>query len=146
MPVISDILTAVSLKLRGSFRKPVYGDEPVSQGMERPCFFICLTEAGETLMPSGRMRLEAPLDIVYFPRIAGSYTEMRQIGQELFILLQLLQLPDGTSVRGRKRKFDIIDGALHFFITFTVHLLPAEADVDKSDILMDDLDLQMGLD
>lgn len=144
--MVSDILTAVSLKLSGSFSYPVYGDETVSQGMKRPCFFICLTKAAETTLPSGRTRLEAPLDIVYFPKNAGSYTEMRQIGQELFELLQVLSLPDGSFVRGKGRKFDIIDGAIHFFITFTMHLLPVEADADKSDISMYDLDLLLGLD
>lgn len=144
--MVSDILSAVSRKLNSGFKIPVYGDEQVSQGMKRPCFFVCLTEAAEESLPSGRVLLRAPLDIVYFPKIAGSYTEMRKIGQELFDLLQVFTLSDGSLIRGRGRKFDIIDGALHFFIGFNLHLLPVESEEDRLETLMRDLDLLLELD
>lgn len=144
--MVNDILTAVSLRLKGKFGYPVYGDEPISQGMKRPCFFICLTGAAETPLIAGRKWLEVPLDVVYFSQSKGVYSEMRQVGQELFDALRVLPLSDGSLIRGRGCRFEISDGVLHFYITFAMHLLPSEEDRDVSDILMENLDLQLGLD
>lgn len=144
--MVGDILTAVSLGLAEEFDCPIYADESISQGMERPCFFISMMEASVNPLPSGRSRMTVPLDIVFFSENIGAYSNMRKVGQELFDLLQVISLPDGSTVRGRGLKYEISDEALHFFITFVIHLKPSKEKSDISDIAMNNLDFQLGMD
>lgn len=137
-------MTAVSLALSQRFGLPVYGDESVVQGMERPCFFISVIEAEQVPLPSMRKRLRVPVDITYFPDRPGAYSLMYQMGQELMALLEIVTLPDGAKLRGRGLRYEVADGLLHFFESFVLHLIPLEDD-EVSGGSMEDLDLRFGI-
>lgn len=138
-------MTAASLALSEEFGLPVYGDEAVVQGMERPCFFISVIEVSQIPLPSMRKRLQIPVDITYFPEESGKYLSMYQVGQELMSLLEVVTLPDGSRMRGRGQRYELSDGLLHFFESFILHLIPAKDD-GVSNGAMEDLDLQLDVD
>lgn len=136
-------MTGVSLAIAEEFGLPVYGDEAVVQALERPCFFVSVLGAAQVPLPSKRHRLEVSLDVTYFSERSGNYSEMYRTGQQLMELLENVRLTDGVLLRGRGLRVEVVDGLLHFFEAFTLHLIPAKGKemagglMDRMDYLLD---------
>lgn len=126
LAMVEDLIGGVSAKLLSEFEYPVYADEAVYQGLLEPCFFISFIEAAVSPLIGARSKLRVPLDIAYFPCVSGSYAEMWGIGTRLLSLLQVVELADGSFVRGRNLSFEISDGILHVYVLFALHLIRVE--------------------
>lgn len=137
--MVSNLIGGVSRKIRGEFECPVYADETVFQGLSEPCFFIALTRASRSPLPGSRSRFRAQMDIAYFPRISGSYAEGWEVGGRLLTLLRVVQLGDGDAVRGKNISFEIVDGILHAYVLYELHLLEIE-DEPEGEVMEDILD------
>jgi len=129
--MVEDLIGGVSAKLLSEFEHPIYADEAVPQGLLEPCFFISFIEAAVSPLIGMRSRLRVPLDIAYFPSVSGSYAEMWGIGMRLLSLLQVVEMSDGSFVRGRNLSFEISDGILHVYVLYVLHLIS----VEESDIM-----------
>lgn len=79
---------------------PIY-DEPVPQGLVEPSFSVrCVTPSLRHFR--GRRYYENNLyEVVYFPPEENRYRDSNDTIDKLYLCLEVITLPDGTSIRGR---------------------------------------------
>ena len=139
--MVNDIINGISIKLNS-----VYGDSHkahtsnVKQGLETPCFFIkCLTVINTPFMGKRKMR-EYNFDIHYFPKDETDNEEMLAVGEKLIETLEYITLLNGDIIRGTNLDYEIIDGVLHFRVTYKVMLINT-----GRDDAMDNYGLKVGV-
>lgn len=131
--MVRELIDGISVKLHQMFGRGyrIYADEAVAQGMMTPCFFIV------ALNPSIEKQLEpcyllrTAIDIHFFPKNFfpkkrekhGLYTEMHRVGERLLDEMEYVELANGDLLRGTDRRYEMVDGVLHFFIRFTIRLV-----------------------
>lgn len=119
--LIDGVSRGIAAEFGDSFR--IYGDEPVRQGLETPCFFIWLAERKDEPLPGPRRGCRMFLDVAYFPKEAGACREMWVAAERLLPVLEVVTLAGGSSVRGLGLRYEIIDGILHTYATYALHFL-----------------------
>lgn len=100
---------------------PVYQNE-VTQGLEPPCFLIELLAPSRKPYLGTRQRYDVPLDVLYFGAQEGDRAALIDIADRLFAALTFIETPDGDRHRGMQMRFEIQDGILHFFVTYSLFL------------------------
>ena len=98
--------------------------ETVEQGLKIPCFFIGHEDTSRKNMIGGRYFSRYSFDISYFPK--EGKLEMLEIAEKLMDCLKIIELPDGSPVRGRNMRFNIANGILHFYISYSMFLEEVE--------------------
>ena len=106
-----------------------YADVDVEQGLQEPCFFVKSLITSQTPYPSQRLYRQYSFDVQYFPSASNNNKEMREIGEELFSVFEILELLDGLTIRAVNMRHEIQNGILHFFVDYNVFL-----DIDKDDV------------
>ena len=121
--MVNDIVNGISVKLNSTFGEgyKVY-DVNVEQGLKRPCFFIKLLTSINTSLMGKRKKREYPFDVHYFPNDETDNVEMMGVGDNLMEALEYITLLNGDIVRGFDMTYEIIDGVLHFNVTYKVTL------------------------
>ena len=106
---------------------PVY-DEAVEQGMQQPCFFVLLLEGSQARGINRRYQRFNPFDVHYFPDrdSKAPREECELMAERLYSELEYVSGYSGM-YRGTKMRYEIVDGVLHFFIQFNVHLIRDKA-------------------
>ncbi|WP_342409827.1 DUF6838 family protein [Paenibacillus sp. FSL R10-2778] len=106
---------------------PVY-DEAVEQGMQQPCFFVLLLESSQVRGVNRRYHRFNPFDVHYFPQqeSAAPREECELISEQLYSELEYVTGHDGL-YRGTGMRHEIVDGVLHFFVEYNVHLIRDKA-------------------
>lgn len=101
---------------------PVY-DEAVEQGMEQPCFFVLLLESSQAREIDRRYRRFNSFDVHYFPdRDAEAPREACELmAERLYSEIEYVRGVEG-GYRGTGMRHEIVDGGLHFFVQYNVHL------------------------
>lgn len=118
--MILSILAGISQKLRQDFPgMRVYRDD-VEQGLEPPCFLVQLLEPSRAQMVGQWWRQEQLFCVQFFPK-TGKNTELYEVGGALFATLETVPLPDG-GLHGTGLRFEVADGVLHFFVSYTAFL------------------------
>lgn len=131
--MVNDLIDGISVKLN-----QVFGDgvriysESVKQGLKEPCFFIAVLNPTQNPIIGARYFREHPFDIHYFPSKDGGNQEIQDVASDLFETLEYITLLNGDLVRGTNMHYEVIDGVLHFFVTYGLY-------VTKKDILEEDL-------
>lgn len=122
--VIDDVVHGISRKLNAAFGQGyrIYEND-VKQGLKEPCFFIASLSPSRIQLVGRRYRQIMPFDIAYFPKDGGDNSGMNSIGDQLLDVLEYVTLPPNAPVRGVKMRYEIVDGVLHFFITYELHLM-----------------------
>lgn len=130
--MVNDIINGISTKLNSTFGEgyKIY-DVNVEQGLKKPCFFIKLLTAITTPYMGKRKKREYPFDVHYFPNDETDNVEMMAMGDNLMEALEYITLLNGDTVRGHDMTYEIIDGVLHFNITYKVTL----NDISKEDAM-----------
>lgn len=123
MAIANEIVKGISVALNTAFgdKYEIY-QSAVEQGLTEPCFLISVLSPSQTPYLGARRRLAIPLDVHYFPAQKGSSSEMMEIAEQLFAVLEFITLPDSSLVRAIQMNYEIQDGVLHFFITYSVFL------------------------
>ena len=104
----------------------IYRDE-VQQGLSPPCFFLGVLKPGYTPLLGRRSLYRCPLDVQYFPRAPGALGVLYAMAETLAGALEFIVLPDGSIAHGTGMDFEVEDGVLHFFVTYSAVLFrPAE--------------------
>ena len=118
-------MDGISIKLNATFGSEykIYGDTDIEQGSVNPCFFIKSLNPSRSRMVGQRYSSENPFDILYFPAVKGSNTELQAKGSDLFEALETITLINGDQLRGWGMSYEVVDGVLHFFITYKLHLM-----------------------
>lgn len=120
--MIKDLLDGISVKLNNLF-----GDEyeisieNQKQGFNSPCFFIKPIEPNNTNKLGSRALRDYPFDIIYFPK-EETNAEMLKVAEELYIGLEYVELLDGSLLRSKNMRFEIVDDVLHFFLDFNFYI------------------------
>lgn len=139
--MVNDIVDGISIKINKAFGdgSKIYTSN-VEQGMKQPCFFIKLLTTINTPLIGKRKKREYPFDIHYFPVDETDNEEMMNVGDILMEELEYIILNNGDQLRGKDMEYQIIDGVLHFSVTYGCIL----NDFSK-DASMNDYDIDMGV-
>lgn len=121
--MIEEIIAAIARALSGEFGEgyTIYG-ETVEQSLQTPCFFVfCASEESRIQRP-GRYRRDSLFAVQYLPKSREEpRSECESVAGRLFLCLELIWLADGP-VRGVGMRSDIVDGVLHFFVSYNMFL------------------------
>nr|DAG72560.1 MAG TPA: tail completion protein [Caudoviricetes sp.] len=123
--MVNDIIDGLSEALENSIQCKVY-TRNVKQGLHIPCFFMQLLKPGKVPLIGARHIRDYPFDIQYFPTDESDNEYMMQIGDMLMDYLEIITLSDGQIVCGKDMEYEIVDGVLHFYVTYTVVLRKKE--------------------
>ena len=134
MNLIEDLITGISKKL-GVFKCTVYIDE-VKTNIKTPSFLIQLINHTHIRNPSNRFKKEFPIEIIYFPEVRKNKSvnfEIYDIISELNYLMEIIELEDGTLIRGMDMDHMVESNILHFYVTYSamVRLVEDEYLMDK---------------
>lgn len=138
--MLNEIIKGVSMKLNAAFgnRYRAYEND-VKQGLKPPCFFIGVLKPELSPLVGRRYLSTNPFDIRFIPPDGGRNTEMFSVAAELLEALEYITLPDGDMLRGTGMSYEVVDGVLHFFVSYNLTLIKP---VEK--IPMETLDVEMG--
>ncbi|MCW2277735.1 phage tail terminator family protein [Heliophilum fasciatum] len=115
---INQVRDGVIASIRAIFPdKKIYG-EAMKQGVTVPCFFVKILLAEQTNEVGRRLKRTVLFDVHYF---ADTNEEAHEVAEQLyqmgFVTVQ------GSLLRGKKMRHEIVDGVLHFFVEYEFHLL-----------------------
>lgn len=113
------LVESISIQLEAAFGEDytIY-DESIEQGLKEPCFFIQCLNPTEELFFWKRYFRQNQFCIQYFPedKMHGKQ-ECYAVGERLLSCLEYLDV-SGDLVMGTKRKYEVVDGILHFFVNY----------------------------
>lgn len=126
--MITNVIMGVAEALHNSF-----GDtytiyiEPVKQGFKEPCFYIFALQPTSEPAVAGHYLRSYPFDIHFFPKDENhARSEMHQIGEALFLAVEYINVLDKNKLdnlrRGTTMRYEIVDGVLHFFVTYSMYV------------------------
>ena len=95
---------------------PVF-DEPTEQGIVEPSFSVRCVEPSQRLFRGERYYQEDLFEVVYFPPADDRYHSSNATVQRLFDCLEVIELSDKTTIRGRDMKSNTTED---FTVVFTV--------------------------
>ena len=117
--MINSIIESISISLNAEFgdKYKIHREEK-KQGLKEPCFFVQCLNPTEKLFFWKRYFRQNQFCIQYFPedKLHGKQ-ECYAVGERLFSCLEYLEV-GGELVMGTKRKYEVVDGILHFFVNY----------------------------
>lgn len=131
--MINEIVKGIARALHETFgdEYTIY-KENVPQNFTEPCFLIVHLRGTNDAKSPIRYFRHNLFDIHYFPKDElNARTEMRSVIESLFLSLEYINVLDNLC-RGTKMSYEIIDGVLHFFISYDMFVtkeLVKEADM-----------------
>lgn len=120
MNLIEDLIIGISKKLE-VFKVEVYVNE-VKTNLKTPSFLIQLINHTHMRQPSNRYKKEFPIEIIYFPDTRKNRNvnfEIYDIISELNYLMEIIELGDGTLIRGMDMDHMVESNVLHFYVTYS---------------------------
>lgn len=143
MNLIQDLITGISKKLE-PFKYKVYVDE-IKTNLATPSFLIQLINHTHIRYPSNRFKKDFPIQIVYFPDTRGNRDvnfEIYNVISELNFSMEVIELEDGSLIRGKDMDHMVEDNVLYFYITYTTMVRLEDEDLP----LMEKLIQENGVD
>lgn len=120
MNLIEDLIVGITKSL-SVFKLKVYTDE-IKTNMETPSFLIQLVDYSNIRYPSNRFKQELPIQIIYFPdtrRNKPVNFEIYEVISNLSYLMEIIELEDGTLVRGMDMEHNVENNVLHFYVNYS---------------------------
>ncbi|MDO4327003.1 MAG: hypothetical protein Q4E24_13385 [bacterium] len=120
--MITGILDAVTRRLSEIFddKYAIYTDE-VKQGLEEPCFFVMFLEPSEKPMIGQRYFLQNGMVIQFIPDESEQVSkDVYEVAEVLMDGMEYITLSDGDLLRGTGRRWQVVDGVLHFFVSYNL--------------------------
>lgn len=117
--MLNGIVEGIVVQLKAVFedRCEIYQNND-GQELKKPCFFIAVLQPELSPLLGLRALKRNPFDLHYFPADPGDSAEMLGIAERLLFGLEFIELPDGEVLHGTSMRYEIIEGILHFFISF----------------------------
>ncbi len=115
---VTQIKNSIAVKLDGAYPGfPIYGEE-IRQGFEAPCFFVRALSSSGTKEIGRRRRRSADFDIHYFPDPGAKQNDgLYAMGDALMEIFEHLEA-SRTLLKPANARYEIVDGVLHFFLSF----------------------------
>lgn len=118
MNLIQDVITGITKKL-SNFKATVYVDE-VKSNLDTPAFIVKLINHEHIRYPSNRFYKRLPIQVVYIPESDEDCSfEIYQVISELNYLLEVIELSDGSLIRGKDIDHSVENSVLYFYITYS---------------------------
>ncbi|WP_246019618.1 phage tail terminator family protein [Bacilliculturomica massiliensis] len=120
----SDVIDGISVCLSEEFgdEYTIYSEE-IKQGLKEPCFFIFPLNPSQTPMPAARYERKNPFDIHYFPKSRYERnSEIENVADRLYTALEYITV-NGDMVRGTNFHYEVVDGVLHFFVSYNLFVI-----------------------
>lgn len=140
------IKSAIALKIKSSFAitngsppitiYPNIYKEKIVQGMKKPCFFIWVMDVSQEKIMRNVYTRDYQMNIRYHPEEKDSktYETLSDIGNKLLDKLTTIDVPiflgrygsdgepieDKKPVRGIQMSFEIKEGVLQFYVTYSI--------------------------
>lgn len=97
--------------------------ETIEQGFLEPCFYIKEVNSSQNRELGNRYKREHLYDIHYFPNPNSptKNVDMRAMAEILYDQMEYIEL-EGRPLMGLDMSHEIIEGILHFFVRYPVHL------------------------
>lgn len=102
--MINDIKDGIVGALVNAFPGVPVHDEPVTQGIVEPSFSVRCVKPERNLFRGKRYYEEDLYEVVYFPPTNNRYQDSNETVETLFNCLEVITLPDETTIRGRDMK------------------------------------------
>ena len=118
--MIRKVVEAISNALNENFSNTEIYINEIKQGFQEPCFFIQLLNPNEKQVLGNRYKQKIDLDIMYFPKNENDNWELMEVAQKLNNILEVIKTEENDLLRGINRNFQMIDGNLHYFVTFGI--------------------------
>lgn len=121
--MINEIINGISRAIDTEFNTgettyEIYS-ESLEQGLNEPCFSIVVLNPFTDRRLAHRHYREYPVDIHYFPKDEiNAKKEMYDVAERLFLVVEVID----NSIRGSNIHYEIVDGVLHFFITYKLYV------------------------
>ncbi len=119
----NEILKGISLKLNEEFGNNYkYYIDRLEQGFSEPCFFILMLTDNSNLLIKNGYRYQSNFDIHFYPNsIHKKNNEIHAAKDRLYDCLEYITV-NGDLVRGISMRSEIVDGVLHFFVSYNMNL------------------------
>ncbi len=141
----NDILDAVVRRLKELFGEDCgIFTEPVGQGTNGPCFFVCLQESTEKNMVGLRHFRKTEVLIRYLPQeTPQTLREMNQAAEILMDGMEYITLTDGSLLRGTglSAKTDPETRALTFRVSYNMFVIKA----GQEETTMETIEIEKGM-
>jgi len=133
--MVNKIIDGISIKLNQVFGSgyKIYS-ESIKQGLKEPCFFIIALNPSEESVLSTRFFRQCPFDIHYFPVGPDSNAEMQAVAESMYMAMEWIEV-EANIVRGVQMNHQVIDGVLHFFVQYNMHIIKPVAPADSMETL-----------
>ncbi len=96
--------------------------ESIKQGFKEPCFSIITLEPTSEQAIAAHYLREYPFNIMYFPKDENhAKSEMYHMVERLFLAIEYINVLDNLR-RASKMRYEIVDGVLHFFVTYSMYV------------------------
>lgn len=124
--MINQIIVGISQALAEAFPNAEIYQEAVHQDFKEPCFFIQPLSVSEKDFIGGRRQITCPVTVIYFPGSQDApCAEIASVGAKLFPALgSITTTTHDLVLRGSDLHFETVDGVLHFFVIYTLFLVP----------------------
>lgn len=122
---IDDIRKGIMKKIntfRDKATTEIYSEE-IPQNFKEPCFFITEIRTSQTRELGNRYKRGHLYDIHYFPspNSNSKNQEMRDIAELMYEYMEFIEIHNRLAM-GHDLNHKIVDGVLHFFVTYPLAL------------------------
>ena len=121
--MITNVMKGIAGALHETFgdKYTIY-TENVKQGFNEPCFYLFALQPTNEAAIGGHYLRSYPFDIHYFPKDENNAkAEMHHMAEALFLALEDINVLDNLR-RGSTMRYEIVDGVLHFFVTYSMYV------------------------
>lgn len=116
--MILELIEGLTQVLQDEWDIPIHTSNTEETGLQAPHFFISVLSSEETPLMGERCRMQIPVDIHYHPSDPCSLSECYSIAERLFEVTRTVLLPNGGSVRGQNKNFELTKGVIIFHVSF----------------------------
>lgn len=134
---INTILDGITLAINERYPESMIFSDFVAQGLEPKSFIVTLISSQMQAQPSQAYKRYPRFKVSYFPQ--NGREECYDVSDELYDVLEVIELADGKKLRGTDMSAEIVDGVLHVFVSYN-HIIFAPND----NATMDELDIEQG--
>lgn len=131
------ILDGITLALRTAYPDSHIEADSIEQGLKAPAFTVLLISAEQVPQPGKRWHRLPRFDVLYFPEKGRE--ECYAVADTLSSILEVITLPGGDKLRGTGISFDVVDGVLHFLVSYN-HFAFRRTE----EVMMGDLKIEQG--
>lgn len=131
-----DVLHAITRAIKKEFPDYEIHTEKLKQDVKEPCFFVQEIYNKQKRLLSNRYKIETNFLIQVLCE-SLSNREKSALAQKLHEILEIVELDDGTKIRGRNRNFMIYEYCVNFSVDYTnfmIEVVETEMFVDKPQI------------